>query len=162
MLSITFPHVDYWNVWWSDYGNTPAGFAELKVERSTTGPWSTVATLAASRRPVLCSSNFPVAVGRQMGGYGGVTCRAGAAALLQKSPSSSAAFATAGAAHVQLVVDPITRDSIEWFERDVRRTRRLVLLFYAAASWSKNRSSRASASSNEAAANSTSWNVEIS
>ena len=26
------------------------------------------------------------------------------------------AFAAAGADHVQLVVDPITRDSIEWFE----------------------------------------------
>ena len=30
MLSITLPYVDAWNVWWSDYGNTPAGFAELK------------------------------------------------------------------------------------------------------------------------------------
>src|SRR3954469_19432728 len=30
MMSITLPHVDAWNVWWSDYGNTPAGFADIK------------------------------------------------------------------------------------------------------------------------------------
>ena len=29
-------------------------------------------------------------------------------------PTTSAAFEAAGCEHVQLVVDPITRDSIEW------------------------------------------------
>jgi len=31
MLSITLPYVDSWNVWWSDYGNTPEGFAALQA-----------------------------------------------------------------------------------------------------------------------------------
>src|SRR5260221_3213893 len=29
MMRIGLPHVDAWNVWWSDYGNTPGGFAAV-------------------------------------------------------------------------------------------------------------------------------------
>jgi alkanesulfonate monooxygenase SsuD/methylene tetrahydromethanopterin reductase-like flavin-dependent oxidoreductase (luciferase family) len=29
MLAITLPHVDAWNVWYEDYGNSPEGFAAL-------------------------------------------------------------------------------------------------------------------------------------
>lgn len=29
MLSIALPHVDAWNTWYTDYGNSPEGFAEL-------------------------------------------------------------------------------------------------------------------------------------
>ena len=32
MLGITLPHVDAWNVWWSDYGNTPERFAAQKAK----------------------------------------------------------------------------------------------------------------------------------
>src|SRR3954462_15664319 len=28
MLSIALPHVNAWNTWWDDYGNTPEGLAE--------------------------------------------------------------------------------------------------------------------------------------
>jgi alkanesulfonate monooxygenase SsuD/methylene tetrahydromethanopterin reductase-like flavin-dependent oxidoreductase (luciferase family) len=31
MLAITLPHVDWWNSWYSWYGNTPEGFAELNA-----------------------------------------------------------------------------------------------------------------------------------
>src|SRR4051794_14669895 len=30
MMRIGLPHVDAWNVWWSDYGNTPEGFAAVR------------------------------------------------------------------------------------------------------------------------------------
>src|SRR5215468_8349248 len=30
MLRIGLPHVDSWNVWWSEYGNSPQGFAALR------------------------------------------------------------------------------------------------------------------------------------
>jgi hypothetical protein len=49
-----------------------------------------------------------------MGGYGKSKVepvRGGAIEVTEQI----AAFATVGATHVQLVVDPITRDSIEWF-----------------------------------------------
>jgi alkanesulfonate monooxygenase SsuD/methylene tetrahydromethanopterin reductase-like flavin-dependent oxidoreductase (luciferase family) len=29
MLALTLPHVDAWNTWYTDYGNSPEGFAEL-------------------------------------------------------------------------------------------------------------------------------------
>jgi alkanesulfonate monooxygenase SsuD/methylene tetrahydromethanopterin reductase-like flavin-dependent oxidoreductase (luciferase family) len=29
MLAATLPHVDRWNTWWDEYGNTPAGYATL-------------------------------------------------------------------------------------------------------------------------------------
>jgi probable F420-dependent oxidoreductase len=31
MLAATLPHVDAWNCWWEQYGNSPEGFAELNV-----------------------------------------------------------------------------------------------------------------------------------
>jgi alkanesulfonate monooxygenase SsuD/methylene tetrahydromethanopterin reductase-like flavin-dependent oxidoreductase (luciferase family) len=55
MLSITLPHVDAWNVWWSDYGNTPAGFAELK-HVSTPTSTRPAGGRAASRQRAPCSS----------------------------------------------------------------------------------------------------------
>ncbi|MEY2554069.1 MAG: hypothetical protein QOC57_1929 [Ilumatobacteraceae bacterium] len=113
MLSITLPHVAAWNVWWSDYGNTAAGFAELKstVEAQAVqygrAPGDVSATCAVLVR-------LPGGSGRQMGAYGELTVEP-----LQGSPAEIAehlrAFAAAGADHVQLVVDPINRDSIEWF-----------------------------------------------
>ncbi len=114
MLSITLPFVDAWNVWWSDYGNTPAGFAELKANvddqavqhgREAGGVVATCAVFI----------QLPGGGGRQMGGYGGSPVEP-----VRGTPAEVAqqlrAFADAGAAHIQLVVDPITRDSIEWFE----------------------------------------------
>lgn len=114
MLSITLPHVAAWNVWWSDYGNTPAGFAELKSSVDAQAlqfgraPGSVAATCAVLVR-------LDGGVGRQMGAYGGVpveSVRGSAAEIADQLR----AFAAAGADHVQLVVDPITRQSIEWFE----------------------------------------------
>ncbi|MGB1654189.1 MAG: LLM class flavin-dependent oxidoreductase [Acidimicrobiales bacterium] len=113
MLGITLPHVEAWNVWWSDYGNTPEGFAAQK---------SVVDDIASSvgRDPATLDATCAVLVqldgggGRQMGDYG-----AGEAVEpITGSPAAIAEqlarFGDAGASHVQLVVDPITRSSIEW------------------------------------------------
>lgn len=35
LLRAALPHVDAWNTWWDDYGNTPEGFAELNERVST-------------------------------------------------------------------------------------------------------------------------------
>jgi alkanesulfonate monooxygenase SsuD/methylene tetrahydromethanopterin reductase-like flavin-dependent oxidoreductase (luciferase family) len=112
MLSITLPYVDSWNVWWSDYGNTPAGFAEVKatVDRAAAECVRTDSVTATCAVFV----QLPGGAGRQMGGYGKskVEPVSGSAAGVA---DQIAAFATVGATHVQLVVDPITRESIEWF-----------------------------------------------
>jgi alkanesulfonate monooxygenase SsuD/methylene tetrahydromethanopterin reductase-like flavin-dependent oxidoreductase (luciferase family) len=109
MLSITGPYVSLWNVWWTDHGNSPEQFATLKAtvdERLA----------AAGRSPDDVQATCAILVqldggrGRQMGAQERVE-------PLQGTPLEIAdqlrAFAAAGAAHVQLVVDPITRDSIE-------------------------------------------------
>jgi probable F420-dependent oxidoreductase len=112
MMSITLPHVDAWNVWWADTGNSPEGFAAEKAKVDA-------AALAVGRDPATIEGTcavyvqLPGGAGRQMGEYaGGVV-----AEPLRGSATSIAdrlrAFAAAGAAHVQLVVDPITRASIE-------------------------------------------------
>lgn len=111
MLSIALPHVDMWNVWWSDYGNTPEGFAAVKARVDGAavvagrGPGDVTATCAVYVQ-------LPGGGGRPMGDY-----PAGPTEPLRGTASELAdqlrSFATAGAAHVQLVVDPITRSSIE-------------------------------------------------
>jgi alkanesulfonate monooxygenase SsuD/methylene tetrahydromethanopterin reductase-like flavin-dependent oxidoreductase (luciferase family) len=113
MLGITLPHVDAWNMWWSQYGNSVEGFAREKarVDRLVA---------AAGRPPGAVEATAAVlvqladGVGRQMGDYddfGTVTPLTGTA---EELADQLRAFESAGAAHVQLVVDPITRDSIEW------------------------------------------------
>lgn len=113
MLGITLPHVEAWNVWWSDYGNTPEGFAAQKT---------VVDDIASSvgRDPATLDATCAVLVqldgggGRQMGDYGAgeaVEPVTGSPAAIAEQ---LARFGDAGASHVQLVVDPITRSSIEW------------------------------------------------
>jgi alkanesulfonate monooxygenase SsuD/methylene tetrahydromethanopterin reductase-like flavin-dependent oxidoreductase (luciferase family) len=113
MLSITLPHVDAWNVWWSDYGNTPEGFTIVKarvdaaIARAGRDDGSVAATCAVYVQ-------VPGGSGRPMGDYpiGDIEPLRGAPAELAEHLR---AFARAGATHVQLVVDPITRASIEGF-----------------------------------------------
>jgi alkanesulfonate monooxygenase SsuD/methylene tetrahydromethanopterin reductase-like flavin-dependent oxidoreductase (luciferase family) len=110
MQSIALPYVAAWNVWWSDYGNTAAGFAAVKAtvdERITAlGRAGEVSATAAVH------VQLPGGTGRQMGDY-----PTGAAPIVG-SPDEIAdqlrGFAEAGAEHVQLVVDPIVPSSIGW------------------------------------------------
>ncbi len=112
MLDITLPHVDAWNMWWSQYGNSVEGFRrekervdELVAAVGRTGDVEATAAILVQLEGGL---------GRQMGDYDDFnTVRP-----LTGSPDELAGqlreFEAAGAAHVQLVVDPITRKSIEW------------------------------------------------
>ena len=110
MQAITLPHVQAWNVWWSDYRNTPEGFAALKetvdARIATAGRTGAVAATCA------VYVQLPGGGGRQMGEY-----PAGDVRPLQGPPDELAdqlrAFERAGADHVQLVVDPIVPSSIE-------------------------------------------------
>ena len=114
MLSITLPYVVAWNVWWSDYGNTPGRFADLKsrVDQQVIEYGRPAGSVSATCAVFV---QLPGGGGRQMGAYGGspVEPIRGTAGEVAEQIR---AFADVGADHVQLVVDPITRDSIEWFE----------------------------------------------
>jgi alkanesulfonate monooxygenase SsuD/methylene tetrahydromethanopterin reductase-like flavin-dependent oxidoreductase (luciferase family) len=110
MLGITLPTVDAWNVWWSVYGNTATGFAEVRERVET-------AAVAAGRGAGEVTATAAVLV--SLGGAGRVMGEDYNAPVRPVSGSASdiaghlAELAAAGAGHLQLVLDPITRDSIE-------------------------------------------------
>jgi probable F420-dependent oxidoreductase len=114
MLRITAPHVDAWNSWYSDTGNAPAGVAPLaaKVDAACA---EVGRDPKAIERTVAVHVRLPGGAGRTSGDYSD----AQAVKPLEGTPAEMAAelraYARAGIGHVQLVLDPITRDSIERF-----------------------------------------------
>ncbi|MBI2776553.1 MAG: LLM class flavin-dependent oxidoreductase [Chloroflexi bacterium] len=113
MLRITLPHVQQWNVWFADTGNSPAGVAPLRdlvdgiCREVARDPGEVERTVAVQVR-------LTGGTGRVQGGY----------ALDQPAPLSGSAAAMAeelrayareGIDEVQLVLDPITIGSIEEF-----------------------------------------------
>jgi alkanesulfonate monooxygenase SsuD/methylene tetrahydromethanopterin reductase-like flavin-dependent oxidoreductase (luciferase family) len=111
MMSIGLPHVDAWNVWWSEYGNTPEGFAAVRARVEE-------AAARAGRQPgeVAATAAVLVAMPNGTGRLMGDKYRRSVAPVQGSAADISghiAAMARAGAAHLQLVVDPITVESIE-------------------------------------------------
>ncbi|MDT4948850.1 MAG: hypothetical protein QOJ37_1445, partial [Pseudonocardiales bacterium] len=120
MMRIGLPHVDAWNVWWSDYGNDAESFAAVRtrveeaVEQAGRAPGEVEATAA-----VLVQ--LPGGVGRLMGEtYDDRTVRP---VHVSDLAEHLRAMADAGAAHLQLVLDPITIESIEAVGEPVREFR---------------------------------------
>lgn len=111
MLAIGLPHVDAWNVWWADYGNTAEGFAALRDRVDEAGE-----RVGRTRGEVAATAAVYVRLaggsGRVIGDYRDVDV-----VPVQGSPAAIAehlaAMADAGAVHLQLVVDPITLTSID-------------------------------------------------
>ncbi len=110
MLEITLPHVDAWNCWYAWFGNSVAGYLKLRdlvdaacelVDRDPAEVERTAALLVA----------FPDAVGRRTAfGEPPIAAISSEPAALAQALSS---FADEGVGHVQLVLDPITVESIE-------------------------------------------------
>jgi alkanesulfonate monooxygenase SsuD/methylene tetrahydromethanopterin reductase-like flavin-dependent oxidoreductase (luciferase family) len=111
MLSIALPIVDSWNVWYSHYGNSVDGFREVRTKVDAVAesvgrdPASVDATAAVLVR-------FPGGSGRVMGDYS-VNNPAPVTGSPAEVAAHLAALADAGAAHVQLVLDPITTATIQ-------------------------------------------------
>jgi alkanesulfonate monooxygenase SsuD/methylene tetrahydromethanopterin reductase-like flavin-dependent oxidoreductase (luciferase family) len=107
MLAIALPHVDAWNTWYEDYGNSPEGFARLNDRVSE-------AAREAGRDPgeIRRSACVFVALDRSAG-QRPITP---AAPPLEGSPERIAAtlreLSEAGADEAILVVSPITERSI--------------------------------------------------
>lgn len=111
MMSIGLPHVDLWNTWWSHYANSPAEFARLKakVDAATVAAGRDAGDVGATAAVYV---QFPGGAGRVMGDSG----YAASVVPVHGEPAAIAehlhAMAEAGAVHVQLVLDPITVDTI--------------------------------------------------
>ena len=105
MLSIGLPVVDSWNVWWSVYGNSVEGFAEVKAEVDAAMPAGRCVEATAA---VLLT--LPSGQGRLMG----ETYDASVTTVtLDGLGDHVRGLADAGATHLQLVLDPITAESID-------------------------------------------------
>ena len=121
MMRIGLPHVDAWNVWWSDYGNDAEQFAAVRTrvehaaEQAGRAPGEVQATAA-----VLVQ--LPGGAGRLMGET--YNDRTVPPVLVADLREHLHAMASAGAAHVQLVLDPITVESIDAVGEAVRTFRR--------------------------------------
>jgi len=111
MLDITLPHVELWNVWYRDSNNSPAGLEPILRDLDA-------ACRKVGRDPATLEKTSAVLV-RLPGGTGrvmGDTTQKDVPPV-QGSPAEIAArlreYAALGLAEVQLVVDPITIESIQ-------------------------------------------------
>ena len=115
MLRITLPHVQAWNVWFSDTGNSPSGVAALR-ELVDDACREVGRDPASVERTVAVQVRLPGGAGRVQGDY----ARARVAPLEGSSEviaEGLRAYAREGIGAVQLVVDPITAGSIELLGR---------------------------------------------
>jgi alkanesulfonate monooxygenase SsuD/methylene tetrahydromethanopterin reductase-like flavin-dependent oxidoreductase (luciferase family) len=109
MLSITMPHVNAWNAWFTATGNRPEGVRALRDQVDA-------ACLAVGRKPsevertVAVLVELPGAVGRPNTDRVEAKPLQGSAHVIA---DTLRAYAREGIAHVQLVIDPITQGSIE-------------------------------------------------
>ena len=105
MLGIGLPVVDAWNVWWSIYDNSVERFAEVKAEVYAATPEGRSVEATAA---VLVT--LPGGRGRLMGDHYDTD-------VTTVTPDDLAEhvrdLAAAGATHLQLVLDPITAESID-------------------------------------------------
>ena len=116
VLRIALPHVQQWNAWYAWFGNTPEG---LKPHLARLDQ----ACAAVGRDPHTLERTVTLLV-RAPKGRGRRTGRSHSSehepqdAPISGSPTevarSIAQFAALGIAEVQLVVDPITQESIKW------------------------------------------------
>lgn len=111
MLEITLPHVAAWNAWFTWFGNDVPGYRELhaRVDEACRSAGRDPSTV---ERTVALFVAFPGARGRSLGDLSrpDVEPISGDPATLA---ATLRAFADAGVAHVQLVLDPITVERIE-------------------------------------------------
>jgi alkanesulfonate monooxygenase SsuD/methylene tetrahydromethanopterin reductase-like flavin-dependent oxidoreductase (luciferase family) len=112
MLAATLPHVSLWNGWHAWKGNTPEGAQELVAkideacEEAGVDPDAVGRTMAVLVRAPGSTDRLIGSPGRPLSRAIGGSQEQIARALLQ--------FASVGISEVQLVVDPITIESVEW------------------------------------------------
>ncbi len=105
MLGITLPHVDWWNTWYTRYGNTPEGFAQLN--------WQvTEAAERAGRAPNELERSACVLVSLEEGAVRRPDDDRVEAVPYARVEAHLRDLAEAGADEVILVLRPITEQSI--------------------------------------------------
>ncbi len=111
MLAATIPHVDAWNAWYADTGNSPTGVARLR-EIVDAAALDAGRDPAAIERTVAVQVRMPGGQGRVMGDQSDRMAVPPLAGTPEVMAAELLAYAAAGIGHVQLVVDPITEASV--------------------------------------------------
>jgi alkanesulfonate monooxygenase SsuD/methylene tetrahydromethanopterin reductase-like flavin-dependent oxidoreductase (luciferase family) len=118
MLRITLPHVSAWNAWFTWFGNEVDGYRPMR-QHVDDACRAVGRDPAAVERTVALFVAFRGAQGRQLGDLHGP-----GATPIRGEPEAVAAalqaFAAEGVAHVQLVLDPITVETIAAIEPGLR------------------------------------------
>jgi alkanesulfonate monooxygenase SsuD/methylene tetrahydromethanopterin reductase-like flavin-dependent oxidoreductase (luciferase family) len=112
MLGITLPYVKAWNVWHTDTGNSPAGVAPLRarVEAACAKVGRDPAAIEAT---AVVFVRMPGGTGRRQGDYAVESTPNPLEGSADAIAEEFRAYARAGLAEIQLVVDPITIQSLE-------------------------------------------------
>jgi len=112
MLRLTLPHIDLWNIWYADFGNTVEGLLPHlnrldalchDVGRDPSEVGRTAAVLVTA--PGGSSRSSGAAHERHAAGISGTP---------EQIASQLLAFRDVGIDHIQIVLDPITPKAIEW------------------------------------------------
>jgi len=109
VLAATLPHVDMWNSWFSWFGNGPEGLRGMLEKIDD-------ACRAAGRDPAEVARTVAVMVampGSAADSFGAPGRTHAAPVAAEDLADLLRTYASMGIAHVQLVVDPITVESIE-------------------------------------------------
>jgi alkanesulfonate monooxygenase SsuD/methylene tetrahydromethanopterin reductase-like flavin-dependent oxidoreductase (luciferase family) len=114
MLRITTPHVALWNAWFADFGNSPAGVGALRAKVDAACA-EVGRDPAAIERTLAILIHMPGGTGRTMGDDAAAKANPSLEGSPEKMADELRAYAREGISHLQLVIDPITRDSIERF-----------------------------------------------
>ncbi|MGI8658929.1 MAG: LLM class flavin-dependent oxidoreductase [Candidatus Limnocylindria bacterium] len=117
MLRITLPHVASWNAWYEWFGNTQEGYLPMRdrIDDACRAVGRDPKTL---ERTLALLVGFPDATGRGLATEEGFDQISGNP---EELATTWQGFADAGIGHVQLVLDPITVDSIAALEPIVGR-----------------------------------------
>jgi alkanesulfonate monooxygenase SsuD/methylene tetrahydromethanopterin reductase-like flavin-dependent oxidoreductase (luciferase family) len=112
MLGITLPYVKAWNVWHTDTHNSPSGVAPLhaRVAAACAKVGRDPATVEATAAVLV---RMPGGKGRRQGDYAVDAAPNPLEGSAEVMAEELRAYARAGLAEVQLVVDPITIESLE-------------------------------------------------
>jgi probable F420-dependent oxidoreductase len=116
MLRIAAPHVDSWNTWYADTGNSPEGVGPLAdlVDAAARDVGRDPAEIA---RTVAVHVRMPGGTGRTMGDESTTDRITPLEGSDERIAAGLRAYAEVGVAEVQVVLDPIDRGSVERFAR---------------------------------------------
>jgi alkanesulfonate monooxygenase SsuD/methylene tetrahydromethanopterin reductase-like flavin-dependent oxidoreductase (luciferase family) len=112
MLALTVPYVDAWNSWYADTGNRPEGVRPLRtaVDEAATAAGRDPAEI---ERTVAILVQFRGGTGRVMGDTDAKQDVPPLRGTPDELVEALRAYAREGIGHVQLVLDPITEETVE-------------------------------------------------